>query len=133
MRPPEWSVASFTTEFYLYQSKRRKRTWLCGYALFGSCMLKAAPCLWQPVRLAMSEGSVCLFVSGPCAQLCNSWHPQKGEQQLCLGEAPGPWGAGLGSSSRAGGTWDRGGGQSYFHWSKELRKTTKKWCKFKAE
>lgn len=77
---------------------------------------------------------VCVFVSGTRAQLHFWLDLQMGKQQLCLGEAPGPWRAGLGSSVRAGGAWARGGGHSsYFHWAKELSKTTEKWCKFKAE
>lgn len=69
--------------------------------------------------------SVCVFVSGSRAQLHFWLDLQMGKQQLCLGEAPGPWGAGLGSSIRAGGAWARGGGHSsYFHWAKELSKTT---------
>lgn len=39
----------------------------------------------------------------------------------------------LGSSSWAGETWIEGVATSYSHWSKELSKTTRKWCRFKAE
>lgn len=44
MRPSEWSIAAFTTEFYLYHPKRRKRSWLAAVVCY---LGPVCGCCWK--------------------------------------------------------------------------------------